>query len=163
MRTRSSMRAGWLNEVPGAQQHGAEDLGIVEVAGDRLGPAGQLERLVDVDEQPVRRRGRPAAGRGPRSASSPSAARAASVTARPSRHRVDEPDGAELRDGGGGADERRRCRPASLRPLGGVEQHRQALRVAAVVQRGADADRQVERRAAGRADRGARAASRPRR
>ena len=53
MRWRSSIRRG-AHEVASAQQHGAEDAGLGEVTGDLLGPAGQLERLVDVDEQPVR-------------------------------------------------------------------------------------------------------------
>ena len=68
------------------------------------------------------------------------------MTARPSRVRVDEPDGAELRDGGGGADEGVGVALVA-RPLGGVEQHRQPPWVAAVVRRGAGADRQVEHRA----------------
>ena len=54
MRTRSSRWPGWLTRWRAASSTVAEHVRIVEVAGDRLGAAGQLERLVDVDEQPVR-------------------------------------------------------------------------------------------------------------
>ena len=139
--------AGMAEQVPGAQQHGAEHLGIVEIAGDRLGLGG-----------PVRapRRRRRTASATARSTSSRARAAAALVAERGEgglgdrpafRHRVDEPDGAELRDRRGGTHEgvgvALLAAPAAAasssigRPRGSPRW----------CERGADADRQVEHRA----------------
>ncbi len=45
--------AGMAEQVTCAEQHGAEDLWIVELAGDGFGPPGQAQRLVDTEEEPM--------------------------------------------------------------------------------------------------------------
>ena len=102
-----SLLAGVGDHVAHAEQHLAEHLGIVEVAGDRLGARRKLQRLVDVEEEPV----------GSQVDEEASASGGGLVVEHgeggfsddPSlRHRIDETDGAELRDGRGRPYQRRR-------------------------------------------------------
>ena len=131
------------DHVAGAQQHRPEHLGVVQVASDRLGPAASRNASSTL------RNSQCAA----RSTSNRARSGARLVTERgegglrddsPLGHRIDEPDGAELGDRRGRLHQRPVVTGAAGLP-GGVEQHRQALAVTPMVQRGGDADRQVER------------------